>query len=273
MAPFDFKQSKPLAIFLMVCLAIILSSTLYVAFLAYRQHRAGDNLIDWREEFGPVANKASRSVVAIKTTQTDKNSRIEYNNAGSGFIIDASGIIITNEHVIHNVESIRVTLIDKRPHIARVIGSDPRSDLAILKIDADGLTALEIADPASTMAGQPVIALGNPMGSGDDGQTVATFGRITRLNKVLDGTIDEQNDRFYDNLIQTDILILPGSSGGPLINLEGRVIGINAAMGRALETGKHFGFAITLDQHTQNRLAQLRQSQKIHFSEIMRFEK
>jgi len=124
---------------------------------------------------------------------------------------------------------------------------------------------LEFAESGTVEIAQPVIALGNPLGSGADGRPVTTFGTVMRLFKVLDGSIDAANDRFYDNLIQTDILILPGSSGGPLINRQGQVIGVNSAMGRALETGRHFGFSIALDEHTKNRVARLQKGETIRY--------
>ncbi len=257
------KYSKFLTIFLVTCLVVILGSTVYVFSLAYQQSQSGDNYRIWEKEFSHVISQARKAVVAIKTTQHTNNSNIELNNAGSGFVFDANGYILTNEHVIHDVETIRVTLADQRQFFASVISSDPRSDLAIIKIEATDLPKLELALSGSISIGQPVAALGNPLGSGSDGRAVATFGQVIRMNQTLEEPVDTQNDRFYNNLIQTDVFILPGSSGGPLIDMQARAIGINTATGTGLQTGKHFGFAIPFDVSVVNKLVALKKGEPV----------
>lgn len=211
----------------------------------------------WQQEFGAIATEASASVVAISVDQPSGITRLSIRGSGSGFILDAKGFIVTNEHVVHEAERITVTLSDHRKFQAELVAADPRSDIAVIKIDADGLRPLPLAAPDSWAVGDVIIALGNPMNTGADGEAVATFGHINRLDQRLSGELDHKTDRYYNNLLQTDALTLPGSSGGPLVNTQGQVIGINTAMGTAKQTGKQFGFAIALDIPAQQRIGDL----------------
>jgi len=257
----DLKQHKVLTGFLLSCLVIILASTLYVAWIAY--HEPKSTSVFGKEEFSQLLENASKAVVAISTTQKSSPSRVPLSHAGSGFFFDPTGLILTNEHVIHNSKEIRITLADKRQYIAQLIAADARTDLAVLKIDAQNLNHLTITPIESLSPASIIIALGNPLGTASDGQAVATFGQINRLNQRLDLAIDRNNDRFYDNLIQTNAVTLEGSSGGPLIDITGRIIGINTAMGTALRSAEHFGFAITLDQKTIDKINLLKQGRPV----------
>jgi serine protease DegQ len=146
----------------------------------------------------------------------------ERQGAGSGVIVDAaSGYVLTNHHVIATASEIRVTLIDNRGFDARVIGSDPNTDLAVLQIEADGLTAIPFASTRDLLVGDYVVAIGNPFGIG---QTV-TSGIVSALGRV--GGFTEGG---YEDFIQTDASINPGNSGGALINLRGELVGINSAI-------------------------------------------
>lgn len=161
--------------------------------------------------------------------------------AGSGVIVDAErGYVLTNHHVIATANEIRVTLVDKRSFYARVIGSDPNTDLAVLQIDADGLTAIPFAATGDLLVGDYVVAIGNPFGIG---QTV-TSGIVSALGRSGNFTEDA-----FEDYIQTDASINPGNSGGALINLKGELIGINSAI---ISTGfgggnVGIGFAIPTD--------------------------
>ncbi len=142
-------------------------------------------------------------------------------SAGSGVIIDAGkGIVITNHHVVNGADEIRVGLQDGRTLKAELIGSDPEVDIAVLKIPAEKLTALKLADSAQTQVGDFVVAIGNPFGLG---QTVTT-GVVSALGRSGLGI------EGYEDFIQTDASINPGNSGGALINLRGELIGINTAI-------------------------------------------
>lgn len=144
--------------------------------------------------------------------------------AGSGFIIDPRGIVLTNYHVIEGARQLTVTLADNSQWKAKVVGVDPNNDLAVIKMNnpPEGLTVLELGDSSQLVVGQKVLALGNPFGLN---QTLTT-GIISALGR----TIEAQNGRKIDGVIQSDAAINPGNSGGPLLNTEGKVIGINTAI-------------------------------------------
>ena len=257
-------KSKRVTAFLIFCLIVIFGSTLYVASIAYREHqRSQYQYFVYSSQFTPVAETAARGAVAIKTTLRSAKAELVVNNAGSGFLFQPDGYVITNEHVIHNVDEIRVSLADGRQFLAEVVGADSRDDLAVLKIDADNLPYIPLSQASDVALGQIVIALGNPLGSGEDGQAVITYGQIVRLHQSLSRDIDTSNDRYYDNLIQSDAFTLPGSSGGPLINTQGKVIGVSTAMGKSLESGRHFGFAINLNAETLAKIDILKSGTEI----------
>lgn len=152
---------------------------------------------------------------------------------GSGFIVSSDGYILTNEHVISGADTIEVTLSSRdQPYPARLVGSDHDLDLAVLKIDADGLPALPLGNSDSIRAGDWAIAIGNPYGL----DHTVTIGVISAKGRPI--TIE---DRQYRNLLQTDASINPGNSGGPLLNLKGEVIGINTAINAQAQG---IGFAI-----------------------------
>ncbi|MBN2211534.1 MAG: trypsin-like peptidase domain-containing protein [Sedimentisphaerales bacterium] len=241
---------------LIVILALVALVTAVLSVSSYLTRHRGDQA-HWQQQFGAIAEQAGRSVVAITSEQETGIPSLTTMGAGSGFIIDPAGYLLTNEHVVHKAERITVTLADRRKYEAMLVAGDVRSDLAILKIECDGLIALPFAAPQSWSVGDVIIALGNPFNTGADGTAIATFGYINGLNKKLASDVDPYNDRFYDNLIQTDAMIQPGNSGGPLVNLRGEAIGINTAMGQIGTTGLQFGFAIALDERTQKQIQAL----------------
>jgi len=136
---------------------------------------------------------------------------------GSGFIISDDGYIVTNAHVVDNATEITVALPDRREYVATLIGSDERSDIALLKVDATGLPTLTLGDSASVNVGQWVLAIGSPFGF----EYTATQGIISALSRSL----PEEN---YVPFIQTDVAVNPGNSGGPLFDTNGNVIGVNS---------------------------------------------
>ena len=207
------------------------------------------------EDYSEIIQKASKAVVAIET-ETLKQI-IQAENAGSGFLIDPAGLVLTNEHVVHDAKVIRVTLSDRRKFVAKIVAADTRSDLAVLKIEAENLPTLPLVPAEDLAPGQVVIALGNPYGTGADGISVSQMGRISRLQQTS-SDLDPTNDRFYDNLIQTTAVIYPGNSGGPLIDKYGYAVGINTAMGTSLSSDAQFGFAIAFDRKIRSILEQLK---------------
>ena len=156
-------------------------------------------------------------------------------NAGSGVIIDAErGLVVTNNHVIAQAQLVVITLQDRRTFDAQVLGRDPRTDIALLKINADNLTELTLGDSDELQVGDFVIAIGNPFGLG---QTV-TSGIVSALGRNQVGIVNTED------FIQTDASINPGNSGGALIDIEGNLVGINTAILSPSGASSGIGFAI-----------------------------
>ncbi|MBU6429736.1 MAG: trypsin-like peptidase domain-containing protein, partial [Cyanobacteria bacterium REEB65] len=149
---------------------------------------------------------------------------------GSGFIIDPDGLIVTNNHVVEGSTQLTVTMPDGTKYKGRVVGKDPGTDLALVKIDAHHLPTLPLANPKSLRVGEYVVAIGSPLGL----QHTVTAGILSAMNRDV-----ELNPRV--GFLQTDAPINPGNSGGPLLNLRGQVIGVNSAVARG---GQGIGFAI-----------------------------
>ncbi|MDE3137383.1 MAG: Do family serine endopeptidase [Acidobacteriota bacterium] len=163
---------------------------------------------------------------------------------GSGVIVRSDGVILTNNHVVHGADDIRVTLQDKKSYKAKVLGTDPRTDLAVIKIDATGLTALPLGASTDLKVGDIVFAIGDPFGVGE----TVTMGIISAKNRA---NVSIEGPNSIQDFIQTDAAINPGNSGGALINTKGQVIGINTAIvsgGGAGEGGNiGIGFAIPIN--------------------------
>jgi 2-alkenal reductase len=161
---------------------------------------------------------------------------------GSGFVVDQSGHIVTNNHVVEVARELQVTLADEHTVPADLVGVDPGSDLAVLKIDvpAGGLTVAELGDSSTLRVGQRAIAIGNPFGL----ERTLTTGIISSLGRTL-----SRNDSDFQlaAVIQTDAAINPGNSGGPLLDSQGRVIGVNTAIRSETGTNSGVGFAIPVD--------------------------
>jgi serine protease Do len=156
---------------------------------------------------------------------------------GSGFIINAAGYIVTNNHVVEGATDIRVKMADGRDMAAKVVGRDPKTDLALIKVEASGLPVISLGDSTKLQVGEPVMAIGNPFGLE---QTVTT-GIVSATGRVI-------GQGPYDDFIQTDASINPGNSGGPLINGQGQAVGINAAIFSQSGGSVGIGFAIPIDQ-------------------------
>jgi serine protease Do len=196
-----------------------------------------------------VAEKAMPSVVNISLTKVSRGPGMQFfpffgppdseerreQGMGSGVIVSADGYVVTNNHVVSDATEIKVTTSDKREFMATVVGTDPKSDVALIKIkDPSGLTPIAFGDSSRARLGEVVLAIGNPFGVG---QTV-TMGIISAKGRADLGIV------AYEDFIQTDAAINPGNSGGALVNMEGKLIGINTAILSRTGGYQGVGFAI-----------------------------
>lgn len=191
-----------------------------------------------------IYRQASPAVANVLTKATEYDffmDPVPVEGAGSGFLIDPRGYILTNFHVVAGAQTIEVILGDKSRYPAKFIGADQRNDVALLKIDPKGkqLAALTLGDSATLQVGQKVLAIGNPFGF----QSTLTTGVVSALGR----TVQTSDSTFIDEAIQTDASINRGNSGGPLINTHGEVIGINSAIYTPSGTAAGIGFAIPIN--------------------------
>lgn len=182
---------------------------------------ADDQLQEFLRRFGPQFPRAPQG------------PRVQ-RGQGSGFIVSADGLILTNAHVVDGAQEVTVKLTDRREFKAKVVGADRRSDVAVLKIEATGLPTVRLGDPASVNVGDWVLAIGSPFGF----ENTATGGIVSAKSRALDG---------YVPFIQTDVAVNPGNSGGPLFNLRGEVVGINSQIYSSSGGYQGLSFAIPID--------------------------
>ena len=231
------------------------------------------SLIELSEAFASVAEHVKPSVVYIKSGRKPETGRRDgpqarprmqvppgfeeffrnmppmqqeprfQEGSGSGFIVSTDGYILTNNHVVDGSDQVTVRLLDRREFNAKIVGTDPNTDLAVLKIDAQNLVPAPLGKSGTSRVGEWVLAVGNPLG--ENLTFTVTSGIISAKGRSL--ALPGQSDRSIQDFIQTDAAINPGNSGGPLVSVRGEVIGVNSAI--ASQTGYYsgYGFAIPID--------------------------
>jgi S1-C subfamily serine protease len=190
-----------------------------------------------------IYRQASPAVANIRTKATEYDffmDPVPVEGAGTGFVFDPRGYILTNYHVVEGAQSIEVVLGDQSRYTAKFIGADQRNDVALIKIEPKGkLVAMPLGDSGVIQVGQKVLAIGNPFGF----QSTLTTGVVSAIGR----TVQTSQTTFIDEAIQTDAAINRGNSGGPLINSHGEVIGINSAIYTPSGTTAGIGFAIPIN--------------------------
>jgi serine protease Do len=230
------------------------------------------------EAFAAVAEHVKPSVVYIRSQRTDHTTQQRIppgmerffprfrqqpeveQGSGSGFIVSADGYILTNNHVVEGAEQVTVRLLDRREFKAKVVGTDPNTDVAVVKIDAKNLPPVALGNSDDARVGEWVLAIGNPLGEGLT--FTVTSGIVSAKGRALNGLPGRGQGSIQD-FIQTDAAINPGNSGGPLVSVRGEVIGINSAI--ASETGFYsgYGFAIPMNL-VRTVMTQLIESGVVH---------
>ncbi|HEY3279338.1 MAG TPA: trypsin-like peptidase domain-containing protein [Gemmatimonadales bacterium] len=226
-----------------------------------RQIPAAKPAADLGDAFAAVAEHVKPAVVFVKSERRERttNRRLPpgfedffqiprrpqvEQGTGSGFIVSQDGYILTNNHVVQGADRVTVRLLDNREFTARLVGTDPATDVAVIKIDARGLSTVSFGNSDSTRIGEWVLAIGNPLGEAFT--FTVTAGIVSAKGRLLRGLLDQTSNYSIQDFLQTDAAINPGNSGGPLVNVHGEVIGINSAI--ASETGYYagYGFAIPI---------------------------
>ncbi|MBR1770152.1 MAG: trypsin-like peptidase domain-containing protein [Bacteroidales bacterium] len=205
-----------------------LHSVVYIQCLAHQQSSYYDDFFD---------NDFFNNFFGYNPFQQRQRT---YRTSGSGVIVSQDGYIVTNNHVVADADSITITLNDKREFVARIVGTDPSSDLAVVKIETNDLTPLEYGNSDNVEIGQWVLAVGNPFNL----TSTVTAGIVSAKARNLNILSDKNNRNMLTSFIQTDAAMNPGNSGGALVDTEGKLIGVNVAI--ASSTGSYMGYSFAI---------------------------
>ena len=208
-----------------------------------------------------AASRVAPAVVTVNTIHTEQvrpnspwqsfflppNANRRTSGLGSGFIISADGVVLTNEHVVRDADRIMVTLSDGQDLEATLVGTDPVTDVAVLRVDAEDLTVAPLGTSEGLLIGEWVVAIGNPFGNlFSNSEPTVTTGVVSATGRHIIPNSDETG--FHLGMIQTDASINPGNSGGPLVNVLGEVIGVNSSIFSRSGGSEGLGFAIPIDR-------------------------
>jgi serine protease Do len=202
-------------------------------------------LAGFENQVTDAVEKVSESIVSVNSMRLERRrfGLVPLEGQGSGIVLDKNGLIVTNNHVIDDATRVQVSLKDGRTFVGEVVGSDEATDVAVVRVDARDLPAAELGDSESLKVGQFVLAIGNALGL--PGGPTVSLGVLSAMGRPLPGA-----DFIFEGLLQTDAAVNPGNSGGPLADLQGRVIGINTAM---IPFAQGVGFSIPIN--TVKRIA------------------
>jgi S1-C subfamily serine protease len=202
-----------------------------------------------------VVERVGPAVVSIGVKKPGRSAMFGSEGTGSGLIFAPDGFVLTNDHVVEKASQVQVRLADGSEHPAHVIGTDPATDLAVVRASSNGLPSAELGNSDALRVGQLVIAIGNPFGF----QSTVSTGVVSALGRALRG----RTGRLIEDVIQADVALNPGNSGGPLVDSRGRVIGINTAM-IAMAQGISFAIPVNTAKWVVSELVARGQVRRAH---------